>query len=63
MQHFRFSLSALSLGIALGLGAPAFAETLQKPALDQLAAPLAGDDLVNIAGCSVSTTACTTRRR
>jgi predicted dipeptidase len=38
MQHFRFSLSALSLGIALGLGAPAFAETLQKPALDQLAA-------------------------
>jgi predicted dipeptidase len=85
MQHFRFSLSALSLGIALGLGAPAFAETLKKPALDQLAAawqsgkapvdfnafltqaakanpalqpsvaayrkkaPLAGDDLVNIA--------------
>jgi len=38
MQQFRFSLSALSLGIALGLGAPAFAETLQKPALDQLAA-------------------------
>ncbi|MGF6345870.1 dipeptidase [Variovorax sp. W2I14] len=38
MQKFRFSLSALSLGIALGLGAPAFAETLQKPALDQLAA-------------------------
>ncbi|MDH6166338.1 putative dipeptidase [Variovorax boronicumulans] len=38
MQRFRFSLSALSLGIALGLGAPAFAETLQKPALDQLAA-------------------------
>jgi len=86
MQHiFRFSLSALSLGLALGLGAPAFAETLKKPALDQLAAawqggkapadfnaflaratkanptlqpavaayrskaPLAGDDLVNIA--------------
>jgi predicted dipeptidase len=38
MQQIRFSLSALSLGIALGLGAPAFAETLQKPALDQLAA-------------------------
>ena len=38
MQQFRFSLSALSLGIALGLGAPAFADTLQKPALDQLAA-------------------------
>ena len=86
MQQFRFSLSALSLGIALGCGAPAFAETLQKPALDQLAAawqsggkapadfnafltqaakanpalqpgvaayrkkaPLAGDDLANIA--------------
>jgi predicted dipeptidase len=89
MQQFRFSLSALSLGLvpalALGLGAPAFAETLKKPALDQLAAawqggkapadfnaflaqagksnptlqpavaayrgkaPLAGDDLVNIA--------------
>ncbi|MCR6475298.1 dipeptidase [Variovorax sp. ZS18.2.2] len=38
MQQFRFSLSALSLGIVLGLGAPAFADTLQKPALDQLAA-------------------------
>ncbi|MBJ2155043.1 dipeptidase [Variovorax sp. IB41] len=38
MQQIRFSLSALSLGVALGLGAPAFAETLQKPALDQLAA-------------------------
>ncbi|MGJ7525020.1 dipeptidase [Variovorax sp. GB1P17] len=85
MQQSRFSLSALSLGVALGLGAPAFAETLKKPALDQLAAawqgakapvdfnaflaqaakanpavqpavaayrskaPLAGDDLVNIA--------------
>jgi len=86
MQQFRFSLSALSLGIVLGLGAPAFADTLQKPALDQLAAawkssgkapadfnaflsqatkanpalqpavaayrkkaPLAGDDLANIA--------------
>ncbi|MGJ7603323.1 dipeptidase [Variovorax sp. LT1R20] len=86
MQQFRFSLSALSLGIVLGLGAPAFADTLQKPALDQLAAawkssgkapadfnaflsqatkanpalqptvaayrkkaPLAGDDLTNIA--------------
>ncbi|KIQ32063.1 beta-Ala-Xaa dipeptidase [Variovorax paradoxus] len=86
MQQFRFSLSALSLGIALGLGAPALADTLQKPALDQLAAawksggkapadfnaflsqavktnaalqpvaaayrskaPMAGDDLVNIA--------------
>ena len=38
MQQFRFSLSALSLGMVLGLGASAFAETLQKPALDQLAA-------------------------
>jgi predicted dipeptidase len=42
MQPSRFSLSALSLGIALGLGAPAFAETLKKPALDQLAAAWQG---------------------
>jgi len=86
MLQFRFSLPALTLGLmAVGLTAPAFAETLKKPALDQLAAawqggktassfnaflaqaekanpelkpavaayrkkaPLAGDDLVNIA--------------
>jgi len=86
MQQFRFSLPALTLGLmATGLTAPAFAETLKKPALDQLAAawqsgkpassfnafltqaekanpalkpavaayrkkaPLAGDDLTNIA--------------
>jgi len=86
MQPFRFSLPALTLGLmATGLTAPAFAETLKKPALDQLAAawqsgkpassfnaflaqaekanpalkpavaayrkkaPLAGDDLTNIA--------------
>jgi len=42
MQPFRFSLSALSLGLVLGLGAPAFAETLKKPALDQLAAAWQG---------------------
>lgn len=42
MQPFRFSLSALSLGLVLGLGAPAFAETLKKPALDQLAASWQG---------------------
>jgi hypothetical protein len=86
MLQFRFSLPALTLGLmATGLTAPAFAETLKKPALDQLAAswqsgkpapsfnaflaqaekanpalkpavaayrkkaPLAGDDLTNIA--------------
>ena len=86
MQQFRFSLSAFSLALtALGLGAPALADTLKKPQLDQLAAawqagqtapdfnaflaqaakanpalqasvsayrakaPLAGDDLVDIA--------------
>jgi predicted dipeptidase len=38
MQHFRFSLSALSLGVALALGAQAHAETIKKPQLDQLAA-------------------------
>ncbi|HEX7865600.1 MAG TPA: dipeptidase [Variovorax sp.] len=38
MQHFRFSLSALSLGVALVLGAQAHAETIRKPQLDQLAA-------------------------
>jgi predicted dipeptidase len=86
MLQFRFSLPALTMGLmAVGLTAPAFAETLKKPALDQLAvawqggkpassfnaflaqaekanpelksavaayrkkAPLAGDDLTNIA--------------
>lgn len=90
MQQFRFSLSALSMGLAFGVslacGTSSFAETLRKPALDQLAAawqgggkapadfdgflaqaaianpalqpavtayrskaPLAGDDLVNVA--------------
>ena len=85
MQQSRFSLSALSLGLALALGSLAHAETIRKPQLDQLAAawqagkppadfsaflaqaektnpelkpggaayrkkaPLAGDDLVNIA--------------
>ena len=37
MQHFRFSLSALSM-VVLGLGASAHAEALRKPQLDQLAA-------------------------
>ena len=38
MQHLRFSLSALSLGLALAFGAQAHAETIRKPQLDQLAA-------------------------
>jgi predicted dipeptidase len=43
MQQFRFSLPALTLGLlATGLTAPAFAETLKKPALDQLAAAWQG---------------------
>ena len=37
MQHFRFSLSALSM-VVLGLGASVHAEALRKPQLDQLAA-------------------------
>jgi predicted dipeptidase len=43
MLQFRFSLPALTLGLmAVGLTAPAFAETLKKPALDQLAAAWQG---------------------
>lgn len=38
MQQSRFSLSALSLGLALALGSPAHADTIRKPQLDQLAA-------------------------
>ncbi|RQO41093.1 dipeptidase [Variovorax sp. KBW07] len=39
MQQSRFPLSALTVGLmALGLTVPAFAETLKKPELDQLAA-------------------------
>ncbi|NVM90916.1 putative dipeptidase [Variovorax sp. SG517] len=86
MPQFRFSLPALTMGLmAVGLTAPAFAETIRKPELDRLAAswqsgkppssfnaflaqaekanpalkpavaayrkkaPLAGDDLTNIA--------------
>ncbi|WP_432725961.1 dipeptidase [Variovorax sp. W6] len=86
MPQFRFSLPALTMGLmAVGLTAPAFAETIKKPELDRLAsawqggkppssfnaflaqaekanpalkpaaaayrkkAPLAGDDLTNIA--------------
>ncbi|WP_198088646.1 dipeptidase [Variovorax sp. E3] len=40
MQQFRFSLSALSLGLALAFGAQA--DTLKKPQLDQLAAAWQG---------------------
>ncbi|MGJ7498765.1 dipeptidase [Variovorax sp. ZT5P49] len=43
MQQFRFLLPALTMGLmAVGLTAPAFAETLKKPALDQLAAAWQG---------------------
>jgi predicted dipeptidase len=43
MLQFRFSLPALTMGLmAVGLTAPAFAETLKKPALDQLAAAWQG---------------------
>ena len=43
MQQFRFSLPVLTMGLmAVGLTAPAFAETLKKPALDQLAAAWQG---------------------
>ena len=43
MQQFRVSLSVLTMGLmAAGLTAPAFAETLKKPALDQLAAAWQG---------------------
>jgi hypothetical protein len=34
----HLSLTTLSLGLALALGLPAFADTLKKPALDQLVA-------------------------
>ncbi|WP_426389078.1 dipeptidase [Variovorax sp. R-27] len=43
MLQFRFSLPALTMGLmAVGLTAPAFSETLKKPALDQLAATWQG---------------------
>ncbi len=43
MLQFRFSLPALTMGLmAVGLTAPAFSETLKKPALDQLAAAWQG---------------------
>ncbi|MGJ7525019.1 dipeptidase [Variovorax sp. GB1P17] len=43
MQPSRFSLPVLTVGLmAAGLTAPAFAETLKKPALDQLAAAWQG---------------------
>lgn len=43
MQQSRFPLSALTVGLmALGLTVPAFAETLKKPELDQLAATWQG---------------------
>ncbi|MDQ0082801.1 putative dipeptidase [Variovorax boronicumulans] len=43
MLQFRFSLPALTMGLmAVGLTAPAFSETLKKPALDQLAAAWKG---------------------
>jgi len=43
MLQFRLSLPALTMGLmAVGLTAPAFSETLKKPALDQLAAAWQG---------------------
>ncbi|SEF32112.1 dipeptidase [Variovorax sp. NFACC27] len=43
MPQFRFSLPALTMGLmAVGLTAPAFAETIKKPELDRLAASWQG---------------------
>ncbi|HEX7865599.1 MAG TPA: dipeptidase [Variovorax sp.] len=43
MPQFRFSLPALTMGLmAVGLTAPAFAETIKKPELDRLAAAWQG---------------------
>jgi len=38
----HLSLTTLSLGLALALGLPAFADTLKKPELDQLVAAQQG---------------------
>ncbi|MET3182139.1 UNVERIFIED_ORG: putative dipeptidase [Variovorax guangxiensis] len=43
MPQFRFSLPALTMGLmAVGLTAPAFADTIKKPELDRLAASWQG---------------------